>query len=170
MTQSQVDVMGKVIRYAGQDEYLIPSFTWMPIISYNLMRRTIEIQSDAESMDLGSGSPRLWTWPCHLQAVRALLNHLTSLGSAAPSYAKLLQSCPTLCDPMDCSLPGSSVPGILWARILEWVAMPFSRASSWLRDQTASLKSSALAGGFFTTRTTLEASALGLSSVKWGWL
>ena len=37
------------------------------------------------------------------------------------------QSCPTLCDPMDCSLPGSSVPGILQARILEWVAMPFCR-------------------------------------------
>ena len=40
------------------------------------------------------------------------------------------QSCPTLCDPMDCSLPGSSVHGILQARILEWVDMPFSRGSS----------------------------------------
>ena len=38
-----------------------------------------------------------------------------------------LQSCPTLCDPLDYSLPGSSVHGILQARILEWVAMPFSR-------------------------------------------
>ena len=40
------------------------------------------------------------------------------------------QSCPTLCDPMDCSPPGSSVLGILQARILEWVAIPFSRGSS----------------------------------------
>ena len=40
------------------------------------------------------------------------------------------QSCPTLCDPMDCSPPGSSVRGILQAGILEWVAMPFSRGSS----------------------------------------
>ena len=40
------------------------------------------------------------------------------------------QSCPTLCDPMDCSLPGSSVHGILQARILEWVAFLFSRGSS----------------------------------------
>ena len=40
------------------------------------------------------------------------------------------QSCPTLCDPMDCSPPGSSVHGILQARILEWVAIPFSRGSS----------------------------------------
>ena len=42
----------------------------------------------------------------------------------------------TLCDPMDCSPPGSSVCGILWARILEWVAMPFSRGSFWPRDRT----------------------------------
>ena len=44
--------------------------------------------------------------------------------------AKLLQSCLTLCDPMDCSLPGSSVHGILQARILKWVAVPFSRVCS----------------------------------------
>ena len=50
--------------------------------------------------------------------------------------AKSLQSCPTLCDPMDCSLPGSSVHGILQARILEWVAMPSLRGSSRPRDQT----------------------------------
>ena len=41
--------------------------------------------------------------------------------------AKLLQSCPTLCNPMDLSPPGSSVHGILQARILEWVAISFSR-------------------------------------------
>ena len=39
---------------------------------------------------------------------------------------KVAQSCPTLCDPMDCSLPGSSVRGILQARVLEWVALPSS--------------------------------------------
>ena len=42
-------------------------------------------------------------------------------------HARLLQSCLTLCDPMDCSLPGSSVHGILQARILRWVAMPSSQ-------------------------------------------
>ena len=51
-------------------------------------------------------------------------------------HDKRLQSCPTLCDPVDCSPPGSSVHGILQARILEWVAMPFSRGSSRLRDGT----------------------------------
>ena len=46
------------------------------------------------------------------------------------------KSCPTLCDPMDYSLLGSSVHGILWARILEWVATSFSRGSSRTRVQT----------------------------------
>ena len=50
--------------------------------------------------------------------------------------ATLLQSCPTLCDPMDYSPPGPSVHGILQARILEWVAIPFSRRSSQLRYWT----------------------------------
>ena len=50
--------------------------------------------------------------------------------------AKSFQSCPTLCDPMDCSPPGSYVHGILQARILEWVTIPSSRGSSQPRDQT----------------------------------
>ena len=69
-------------------------------------------------------------------------------------HANSLQSCPTLCDPMDCSLPISSVHGILWARILKWVAMPSSRGSSQPRDQTHISYVSALAGGFFTNSTT----------------
>ena len=71
--------------------------------------------------------------------------------------AKSLQSCSTLCDPMDCSAPGSSVHGILQARILEQVAMPSSSGSPRPRDRTASLTSPVLAGGFFTTRATWEA-------------
>jgi len=54
----------------------------------------------------------------------------------------------TLCDPMDCSPPGSSVHGLLQARILEWVAIPFSTGSSQPRDQT---QVSCIAGRFFTT-------------------
>ena len=53
----------------------------------------------------------------------------------------------TLCNPVDCSLPRSSVHGILQAKILEWVAMPSSRGSSQLRDQT---QASHIAGRFFT--------------------
>ena len=50
------------------------------------------------------------------------------LPTAAAAAAKLLQSCPTLCDPIDGSPPGSPIPGILQARTLEWVAISFSNA------------------------------------------
>ena len=64
------------------------------------------------------------------------------------------RACLTLCDPTDCGLPGSSVHEILQARILEWVGISSSRGSSWLRDQTLTLMTLALAGVFFTSRTT----------------
>ena len=57
------------------------------------------------------------------------------------------QSCPTLFDPLDCSPPGSSVHGMLQARILEWVVMPSSKGSSQTRDQN---QVSGIAGRFFT--------------------
>ena len=60
----------------------------------------------------------------------------------------VVQSCPTLCDPVGYNLPGFSVHGILQARILDWVAIPFSRGSSWSRDWTWV---SCIAGRFFTT-------------------
>ena len=55
----------------------------------------------------------------------------SSIGGAAAAAAKSLQSCPTLCDPMDSSPPGSAVPGILQARTLEWVAISFFFAWKW---------------------------------------
>ena len=64
------------------------------------------------------------------------------------------QSCPTLCDPIDCSPSGSSVHGILHARMLEWVAMPSSRGSYRPRDQ---IQVSCIAGTSFTVWATKEA-------------
>ena len=58
------------------------------------------------------------------------------------------QLCPTLCDPMNCTLLGPAVHGILQARILEWVAMPSSRGSSRPRDQTQVFCNSCIAGRF----------------------
>ena len=54
-----------------------------------------------------------------------------SAAAAAAATAKSLQSCPTLCDPIDSSPPGSSIPGILKARTLEWVSSSFSNAGKW---------------------------------------
>ena len=62
-------------------------------------------------------------------------------------YVNVAQSCLILCDPIDYRLPGSSVHGILQTRILEWVAVPFSRGSSQPRDRTQVFH---IAGGFFT--------------------
>ena len=67
----------------------------------------------------------------HVPSLRSLtLHHIMC------TCVKSLQFCHTLCDPVDCSLPGFSVCGILQAKILEWVAMPSSRESSWPRDRT----------------------------------
>ena len=84
-------------------------------------------------------------WPCEVgeKMPLSLGNTLTYLkgslcvkpklfrklkGAAAAAAAKSLQSCPTLCNPIDGSLPGPPVPGILQARTLEWVAISFSNA------------------------------------------
>ena len=72
------------------------------------------------------------------------IEHLSKSGyNPLKVKVKVTQSCPTLCNPMD-----HIIHGILQARILEWVALPFSRGSSQPRDQT---QVSCIAGGFFTS-------------------
>ena len=91
--------------------------------------------------------------------------------AAAAAATKLLPSCPTLCDPIDGSPPGSPVPGILQSRILKCVAMPSSMGSSQPRDQT---EVSCIAGSFFTVSATREALRKGgayyfaMTSRSWG--
>ena len=72
-------------------------------------------------------------------------------------WERVTQLCPTFCDPMNCSPPGSSVHGILEARILEWVAMPFSRGSSWPTGDPGLTRVSCVAGRFFTVWALREA-------------
>ena len=64
----------------------------------------------------------IWTF------VDKVMSLVFNMLSAAAAVAKSLQSCPTLCDPIDSSPPGSPVPAILQARTLEWVAISFSNA------------------------------------------
>ena len=71
---------------------------------------------------------------------RRTLYYWATWDAHSPPLGKVklvIQFCPTLCDPMDCSPSGSSVHGILQAGILEWVAISFSSRSSWPRDQTS---------------------------------
>ena len=93
-----------------------------------------------------------WTVACWAPLTMEFSRQEYSSGLPFPSpkmKAKVVQSSPTLCDPMD-----YTVHGILQARILEWVAFPFSRGSSQPRDQT---QVSNTAGGFFTSWATWEA-------------
>ena len=73
------------------------------------------------------GSPVVRTQHSHCEGLGSILGQ----GTAAAAVAKSLQSCPTLCNPIDGSPPGSSVPGILQARTLGWVAISFSNAWKW---------------------------------------
>ena len=77
--------------------------------------------------------PRLWDSPGKNTGEGC---HFLFQCMKVESEREVAQSCPTLSDPMDCSLPGSSVHEIFQARILEWVAISFSRGSSRPRDQT----------------------------------
>ena len=103
------------------------------------------------------GSSRRRDWTCISTSPALQADALPSEPPGKPMYsscvhhAQLLQSCPILHDPMDGSLPGSSVHGVIQARILEWVAMPSSRGSSWPRDWTNVSCGSCIAGRFFTT-------------------
>ena len=62
--------------------------------------------------------------------------HWGSSFELSRSESEVTQLCPTLCDPMDCSLPGFAIHEIFQTRVLEWVAISFSRGSSWPRDWT----------------------------------
>ena len=72
----------------------------------------------------------IWKFMVHILLKPGLENFEPYLRACAAVAAKSLQSCPTLCDPIDDSPPGSPILGILQARILEWVAISFSRGSS----------------------------------------
>ena len=81
--------------------------------------------------------------------------------NASQSESEVAPSCPAPCDPMDCSLPGFSVHGIFQARVLEWVAISFSRGSSWSRDWTWV---SCIVGRCFTVWATREVKSVSFQS------
>ena len=79
-----------------------------------------------------------------------LFFHISSPLSLGLSACQPFQSCLTLCDSMDCNLPGSSANGFLQASIQEWVTMPSAKGSAQSRDPAPASCSSCAAGGFFT--------------------
>ena len=95
----------------------------------------------------GSSQPRDWT---RVFCIGRQIFHCLSHQGSPCMYTQSLHLCPNICDSMDRSLPGSSVHGIFPAWILEWVAMPSSRGSSWPRDRAHVFCIARIAGGFFT--------------------
>ena len=97
-----------------------------------------------------------WDFTCslHIQSWRTSVEMKQAGESFQGGGGLVSQSCPTLCNPIDCSLPGSSVHGISQARILEWAAISFSRGSFLPRDW---IHISCISGGFFTNWATREA-------------
>ena len=120
-------------------------------MSGNIMRMTLPLGGLHQTFVCGPGDSLQWHWIRHIRckirtviaqttrhsspwhyAETGKINHLFSnckkLSKLAAAAAKSLQSCPTLCDPIDGSPPGSSVPGILQARTLKWAAISFGNA------------------------------------------
>ena len=103
-------------------------WSWDPAsicLLYNPLEPTSLTSSSVHSSKMTAGKASGWTTSHHVHIPRK------QQVSAAAAAAKLLQSCLALCDPRDCSPPGSPVPEILQARTLEWVAISFSNAWKW---------------------------------------
>ena len=123
-------------------------WSWIPLSSLSLkltclVSKLAEYWSGEGRASMGVGC----TWEISVPSAQFCFEPETEV------KGKFSQSCQTLCNPMDCSPPGSSVHGILQARILVWIAFLFSRGSSQPRDQT---QVSCIAGRFFTIWATRE--------------
>ena len=109
--------------------FFLPSYTHMRIIFKHCPKDNFEILN----------SMKKWYSKLLYTSVSLISSSTISLCiqmTCAQSSCSVIRSCPTFCNPMDCSPPGSSVHGISQARVLEWVALSFFRGSSLLKDQT----------------------------------
>ena len=113
----------RVVREFGMDMYILLYLKWIP--NKDLLSGTGNSVQRHAAAWMGGEFRREWTQVCGWLST---WNYHTLLISHAAAAAESLQSCPTLCDPIDGSPPGSPVPGTLQARTLEWVAISFSNA------------------------------------------
>ena len=131
-------MMGKI---EGKRRRVEQRMKWLDSITDSMnmsLSKLQEIVKDREARcAVVHGVTKSWTLSDWITIPRRNLNSSPWI-SIDVFYVKSLvtQSCPTLCNPMDCRLPGSSIHGIFLARVLEWVAISFSRGSSQTRDWT----------------------------------
>ena len=102
--------------------------------------RQVLVESSGKTWSTGEGNGKPLQYSCLENPMNSMKRQKDrTLKDELPRsvrWGEVAQSCPTLCSPIDCSLPGSSISGIFQARVLEWVAISFSRRFSWPRDQT----------------------------------
>ena len=113
----------------------------LEVVKQKMARVNIDILEISKLKWIGKGefkSDDHYIYYCGQESLRrngaAIMVNKRVQNAVKESESEVAQSCPTLCYPVDCSLPGFSVQGILQARILEWVTISFSRGSSRLRD------------------------------------
>ena len=120
----------------GKLVYLIQGWNIRKSILPTHLYHILEAASIGNKIPIPFWSPILWLLYLSLNLPnfrlgRRIVMTMIMIVIAAAAAAKSLQSCPTLCDPIDGSPPGSPIPGILQARTLEWVAISFSNAWKW---------------------------------------
>ena len=141
------------------------AITWIPALSSAdlLVLEHVSLHPELALRYLEDKLKGVWYLTWRSPEAKGVTNYVPPLWDWFRSYTRTLQvstaclvaqPCPSPCDPMDCSLPDSSVHKILQARILEWVAIPFSRGSSPARDRT---QVSCISGRFLTSWATREA-------------
>ena len=117
-------------------------YTYIPVyaetISGRISKKLVLLTASGEK----GGIWEIQTWECYFPLLLFFILFDFLPCACMTQYqntewvSEVAQLCLTLRDPMDCSLPGSSIHGIFQARVLEWVAISFSRGSSWPRDRT----------------------------------
>ena len=128
---------------------IIWSFILIVLSFYNLYDFILRQENITFELKGKTSSKILMSW----RHIRSILD--------SKKESEVAQSCPTLCDPVDLSLPGSSVQGIFQARILEWVAISFFRRSSQTRDWP---RVSCILSRCFTVWATREAKCIGTTA------
>ena len=140
-------------------------FTFTTMLSTGLWK--YEIQASYKMTEAMNNQD--YEWNKEYTNIKRILHRFDNIYEI-DQLSEVAQSCPTLCDPVDCNLPGSSIHGILQARTLEWIAISFSRGSSWPRDWTQVSRLAGRRFNLWATRKAQSTNSHSLCSFSRVWL